>query len=163
MGTVIIKLLNEHYKTEKDMERLLRYVAAKGKNKQKELLLQSSGKGVSFNPEKATKQMKAVQRAYGKTSGRRLYHLVVSFPKAIRNKEAVTNAAECIAEMLFEDYQVFYGIHASTDNLHVHYAINTVSYATGKKWHQNKKELAEMKEIIFQLIRHSGLHVDGFI
>lgn len=154
---------NEHYQTEQDMERLLRYVAAKGNNEHKEILLKSAGKGTSAKLSKAAKQMLAVQKAYGKTDGRRMYHLIVSYPKNMKKKDAVINATERIAEMLFQDYQVFYGIHTSTAHWHAHYAINAVSYTTGKKWHQNKKEFAEMKEIIFRLIRHSGLHVDGFI
>lgn len=30
-------------------------------------------------------------------------------------------------------------------NKHIHFAINAVSYKTGKKWHKSKVELAELK------------------
>lgn len=148
MGTIVVKLKNEHYEKENDMKRLLSYIAGEGKNKKKEKLLQSGGKGVSLNPEKAARQMQAVQRAYGKECKRRTYQLIVSFPEEVREKEAVINAAGGIADMLFEDYQVFYGIHISKNNWHVHYAINAVSYMTGKKWHQNKEEFRKMKQQI---------------
>lgn len=92
--------------------------------------------------------MQAVQRHYGKDCRRRMYHLVVSFPDDVREKEDVINAARDIADMLYESYQVFYGIHISKNNWHIHYAINVVSYKTGKKWHQSKKEFKEMKEKI---------------
>lgn len=151
MGSIIINLKNEHYEKEKDMKQLLCYIVAKGKNKDKEKILQSGGKGVSFKPEKAARQMQAVQRAYGKDFKRRMYHLVVSFPKDVREKETVINAAGDIADMLFEDHQVFYGIHISKKNWHIHYAINAVSYKTGKKWHQNKGEFDEMKHQIYDI------------
>ena len=57
MESVIIKLTNEHFEKENDMKRLLNYIAAKGKNKQTENLLQINGKGVSLKPEKAAKQI----------------------------------------------------------------------------------------------------------
>lgn len=148
MEAVIIKLSTEHYKTKKDMERLLKYIAAKGSNGQRETLLKNGGKGVSSSPAKAAKQMQAVQRAYGKESKRRMYHLIVSFPENMKEETAITDAAANIANMLFENYQVFYGIHAATDNWHIHFAINAVNYKTGKKWHQTKKELTIMKKLI---------------
>ena len=70
----------------------------------------------------------------------------------MREKKAVKNAARDIADMLFESYQVFYAIHISKNNWHIHYAINAVSYKTGMKWHQNRKELAEMKRQICKLV-----------
>lgn len=149
MESVIIKLTNEHFEKENDMKRLFNYIAAKGKNKQTENLLQINGKGVSPKPEKAAKQMQAVQRAYGKENKRRMYHLIVSFTEGMKDEETIINAAESIADMLFEKYQVFYGIHISKDNWHIHYGINAVSYKTGKKWHQSKGEFGKMKQLIY--------------
>lgn len=151
MGSVVVKLLDEHYQMESDMEGLLKYIAAEGNNGRGEILLKSRGKGVSSKPVKAARQMQAVQRAYGKEGKRRMYHLVVSYPKDMKKKAVILRAAEEIADMLFENYQVFYGIHTSTENWHIHYAVNAVNYNTGKKWHQSKKELGEMKEKICRL------------
>lgn len=152
MGSVVVKMKDEYYETENDMKRLLQYIAAEGSNKKEEILLKSRGKGVSSKPVKAARQMQAVQKIYGKASKRRMYHLVVSYPEDMKKKAVILHAAEEIADMLFENYQVFYGIHTSTENWHIHFAINAVSYQTGKKWHQNKEELAEMKGQICKLI-----------
>lgn len=142
----------EYYGTEHDMKRLLQYIGAEGSNRQKEILLKSRGKGVSSKPVKAVRQMQAVQRIYGKGNKRRMYHLVVSYPEDMKKEAVILHAAEKIADMLFENYQVFYGIHTSTENWHIHFGINAVSYQTGKKWHQNEKELAEMKRQICKIV-----------
>ena len=81
METVVVKINNEYYETEKDMKNLLQYIAAEGSNRNEEILLTRKGKGVSSKPLKAAKQMQAVQSHYGKDQQRRMYHLIVSFPK----------------------------------------------------------------------------------
>lgn len=96
-------------------------------------MLLYKGKGVSHKAHKATKQMIGLQKIYGKTTGRRIYQLIVSFPNDMRNKDAIKMAAEGIADMLYVNFQVFYGIHISKENWHIHYAINAVSYNTGRK------------------------------
>ena len=97
---------------------------------------------------KATKAISKVQRKYGKANKRRLYQLVVSFPKEIDDANYVKLVAENIANLLFDKHQIYYGVHEDTDNLHIHFAINAVSYVDGRKWHQNKKEFEEMKKKI---------------
>ena len=34
----------------------------------------------------------------------------------------------------YSDYQSVYGLHTDTDHLHLHFAVNTVSYKTGKMY-----------------------------
>ncbi len=163
MGAVVVKMKDEHYGTENDMVSLLQYIAAEGSNRKKEIVLKSRGKGVSSKPVKAAGQMQAVQRIYGKESKRRMYHLIVSYPEDMKEKAAILHAAEQIADMLFENHQVFYGIHTSTENWHIHYAINAVSYNMGKKWHQSKNEFKEMKEKICRLAEDNSLCVQKLI
>ena len=112
-------------------------------------MLKCRGRGVSSKASKAVGQMIAVQKAFGKADKRRMYQLIVSFEGNMRDADVIQQAADAIADMLFEEYQVFYGIHISTDNWHIHYAINAVSYKTGKKWHQSKREFEEMKRRIY--------------
>lgn len=157
MEDVVIKISNEHYESDSDMENAIKYFAAEGKNAGKEKLLKCRGRGVSSKASKAADQMIAVQKAFGKAAKRRMYQLIVSFPEDMRNAVVIQLAADAIADMLFEEHQVFYGIHTSTDNWHIHYAINAVSYMTGRKWHQSKKEFAEMKEKMRRIIKKNGL------
>lgn len=152
MENVTVMVLNKHYESKKDMTQAIKYMAAEGRNMGKEKLLGCRGRGVSSKPEKAAFQMTAVQEAYARAGKRRMYHMIVSFPENVRDADAIQQAADAIANMLFEKYQVFYGIHSSTDNWHIHFAINAVSYLNGEKWHKNKNEFKEMKGRIYQLI-----------
>lgn len=148
MEKLVVKMNDEFYEKDSDMENLIKYIAGEGKNREKEIVLVRRGKGVSNKTGKAVAQMIAVQKAYGKNEKRRLYQLIVIFSKDMHDENIIKESAKRIAEMLFEDYQVFYGIHVSKEHWHVHYAINAVSYRTGMKWHQNKEELEKMKEKI---------------
>lgn len=152
MEKLIIKMVDKHYETEKDIRNVIKYIAGEGKNENTQIILRKKGKGVSKNVSKAASQIIAVQKALGKDHDRRLYHMIVSFPKDMHNKKLIKNAAEDIADMLFEAYQVYYGIHISKEHWHIHFAINAVSYMTKKKWHQNADELAEMKIQIHDLV-----------
>jgi hypothetical protein len=150
MGPVI-KIINRHCSGDDDISRLLKYTVGKGRNENKEKVLFCNGKGVSKDPDKAVKQMIQVQKYYNKDKRRRMYHMVVSFPEYIRSEYVIKRWAESIAEMLFERYQVYYGIHTSTYNWHIHFAFNAVSYIDGKKWHQSKKDMWELKKSIREI------------
>lgn len=154
MEKLIIKMVDEHYETDSDIRNVMKYIAGEGKNAYREEVLKKRGKGVSKNASKAAQQMIAVQKSLGKDHGRRLYQMIVSLPKDVHDKKLIKNMAEEIADMLFEKYQVYYGIHTSKENWHIHFAINAVSHENGKKWHQNKGELAEMKVRIYDLVRY---------
>lgn len=152
MGRLTIKMIREFYKSDSDIENLIKYIAAQGTNMYKEKLLCCKGRGVSSNVKKVSDQMIAVQKAFGKNNKRRIYHLIVSFPPDLHDKKLIKKAADEIASMLYEDYQVFYGIHTSKSSWHIHYAINAVSYKTGRKWHKSRDELEIMKEKIEEIV-----------
>lgn len=158
MEKPIIKLGDNHYESDKDIVNLLKYIAGKGKNKGTEIVLCQNGRGVSKKVEEAAEEMIIVQEAYRKAKKRRMYQLIVSLPKNIHNKNVIIKIAREISDMLYENYQIFYGIHISKENWHIHYAINAVSYQTGKKWHQNKKEFDKMKREIIKVVeRHTNM------
>ena len=123
-----------------DIMNLMKYIAGKGSNEGKEQILYIGARGLSLDCEAAAEQIICMQEALRKDQDSRAIHLVISFPESMRNKKLIIQFAKEIAAMLWKDYQVFYGIHGSTDNKHIHLAINTVSYVNGKKWHVNKEE-----------------------
>ncbi len=143
MGTLVIKMENVHYGTDKDIYNLIAYIAGKGKNDGKEKTVSVYGRGISNNYKKAPRQMIKIQKLYGKDQKRRCYHMVVSFDVGVNDRNLVILAADAVASMIFEEmhHQVFYGVHTSTGHLHIHFAINAVNYKSGKKWHQNKCEI----------------------
>lgn len=154
MGKLIIKMNENHYPQDKDIKRLIAYIDGEGRNGDEQKILYTGANGVKRDCREAAKQFIQVQRALGKTSGRRAYHMVVSFEENLVNPDIVMQASKAIGEEIFQNYQVFFGIHASTDNLHTHFAINAVSYVDGNKWHTNKPELQEFKEDILELVNN---------
>lgn len=155
MEQLIIKIIDKYCPNDKDIRNLLQYIIGKGSNKNKERVQFISARGLSFNHEKAASQLIAIQRILKKDVGRRVYHMVVSFPKDFDDYKVVVLIAHSIAAMLFQDYHTFYGIHTSTDNLHIHFAFNAVSYRTGKKWHNTIKELIDFKEQILNIVNNT--------
>lgn len=143
MEKYIVKISEKYPKNDASVKQLLTYIAGEGSNKENENAISVSGHGVSNNYEEASEQMIKIQRLYEKDRGRRGYHMIVSFEKTMTDKNFVRLAADQIARMIFEEmhYQIFYGIHTSTDNLHIHFAFNAVNYKSGKKFHQKIDEL----------------------
>lgn len=85
MENAVIKMVDEHYESASDMEKVIMYIAGRGKNAGKEKLLKCRGRGVSSKAAKVPGQMAAVQKAFGKAEKRRMYHMVVSFPEDMRD------------------------------------------------------------------------------
>ena len=79
--------------------------------------------------------------------------MVVSFPVGFSCPYSfIVEVADSIGQDYLQDYQTYYAVHDSTDNLHIHFAINAVSYKTGKKWHKSKRELLQLRQDILNII-----------
>ena len=146
MESIVIKMHDQYYQKDSDIKKLIRYIA--GETEKKEKTRYCNGRGLPCNCKKASKAIIEVQKGYRKDSQRRIYHLFVSFPDYVTDANYVKLVAESIADMLYEKHQIYYGVHEDTDNLHIHFAINAVSYVDGRKWHQSKKEFEKMKKEI---------------
>ena len=152
MEQPVITIFNKHYSKDSDIQNLLAYIAGNGREKNKQKVAYTGAAGIKRKHEKAAMQIIKTQEAFGKNKKRRIYHMVVSFPEDEKNIQFVKQAARAVASEIFRRYQVFYGVHTSTENLHIHFAINAVSYIDGKKWHMSKSELREFKYCLVQLI-----------
>ena len=143
MGQLVINISpKKHYPQNKDIRQLLTYVAGHSKTK-KFKAAYSNGYGVSADYKKAYQQIIKVQKYYKKDSKRRMYHMVISFPSQYKcDLPCTIKIAKVIAKNIFKDYQIFYGIHTDTNNLH----------RTGKKFHTSKADLAQMRADILNLV-----------
>lgn len=147
MGKITVKILkDEHYSEDEDIKNLIMYISGKGSNKGKEHAYVDAN-GLRCDAEMAAMQIIGMQELLGKVSKRRAYHMIVSFTKGVK-LNSVISASKHIGEMLFREkgFQCYYGVHTSTDFLHIHYCINAISYMNGKKWHTNRKEFWEFNE-----------------
>lgn len=88
----------------------------------------------------ATNEMVQVKEFFGKMDGRVAVHGVISLDEEESDEQ---NAGKLmllldeVMEKVFPEHQVVYAVHTNTENLHVHFVINTVGL-NGKKIHMDK-------------------------
>lgn len=150
MEQLILKIVDKFYERDCDMYQLIGYIIRNKKTLDR--VRYWNCRGVERSAEKAVSQMIAVQEFFGKANKRRIYHCIISFPKEVDDSNLIKLAAEDIADYIFEKYQVVYGIHEDTEHLHIHLAINAVSYRDGKKFHISNGEICELRAQIAERI-----------
>lgn len=96
----------------------------------------------------AERQIKAVKKFYNKLDGRQMYHYILSFPDSVQNPQKIYKIGMEIMHTFFNDYQTVFAVHEDTDNLHIHFVFNSVSYVTGKKWCHRHQEFYRLKEAV---------------
>lgn len=117
------------------------------------------GVGCYLHPDQIIKQLLAVQQVYGISSrkGRRMYHEVF-----ILNDEEWINkninmemfALECCQIYFQNGHQVVCAIHYDDKGkLHIHFAINTINYINGKKFHTSMKDVKLRGEIFNEILK----------
>lgn len=114
------------------VDKLINYVANADKTDEKALVSY-----IGCKPGSAAQQMMATKRHYQKTDGVQAYHIIQSFrPDEITPELAHELGNRFIKEYL-DGYEVVLGTHIDKDHIHNHIAFNSVSDATGKKYHSS--------------------------
>lgn len=165
MGNVVINV-KARYTDDASVKNVVKYIVGKGKNRDEQNVEYIGVRGLSRDYKMATKEIIKTQEVLKKAKGRRVYHLVVSFPCECKNLQMIKEAAKEVSNIIFREHQVIYAIHTSTDNYHIHFVINSVNYHTGKKWHKNKTEftayIKEMKMIVDRIVeKYYGIGLTG--
>ena len=122
-----------------------------------------TGINCSSDPQEAIRDWQMTKLAYKKTDGRSAIHLVQSFPAGeVTAEEAHKLAIEYVKKCpKFDGFEIIIATHTDqkNGNTHNHIAWNSVNAETGKKWHLDPEELAELKEINNQICIEHGLSV----
>ncbi len=148
MGTAKLVLpdKNKYYKNPRSIARLVNYILAKGKTytkdgetKEKVRYFDSNCVDIK-NPLKGINQIKKIKEFYKNTDGRLMYHYILSFDESVKDPEKVYKIGLDIMFSFFNEHQTIFAVHEDTDNLHIHFVFNSVSYTTGKKWCLKDKE-----------------------
>ena len=147
-----------NYMNEDAVEKVIRYITRIRPNEDRaDELIAWSGMGVGCyaSPELVIEQFCAVQEVYGikAKGGRRIYHEVLGireeeFERMWRDYGLVYQiAAECAQRYYSRGHQVVFAIHhapkdSQTGNsgVHIHFAVNTVNFMTGRRWHSYFRE-----------------------
>lgn len=63
---------------------------------------------------------------------------------------------------MFKDYEVVVATHQNTNHIHNHFIINSVSCKDGKKYNNNRTNLAKLRQISDSICAEYGLSVFGY-
>ena len=115
--------------------------------------------GVNCSPETALEEFQFVKRQFHKEDGRMYYHIIQSFsPDDELTPETAHEIGLRFAEA-FPGYQILVATHVNTGAIHNHLIMNSVSFEDGRKFHQTRDEMLEVKEYSNQLCLEYGLSV----
>ncbi len=113
--------------------------------------------GCNYDSSKSiTKDMLDVQKCFNKKKGKRINHFTVCFSPAeeeILQIDDYLTIGYKIASFFPNEYQIFFALHENTDNMHIHFAMNPVSFVTGKKFHWQKKDSHALKCRVEEILR----------
>lgn len=94
----------------------------------------------------ATDEMMQVKEFHNKLSGRVALHGIVSLPVGESGKEnagKLMMLVDDLLEEIFPDHQAIYAVHTNTENLHVHFVVNTVAL-NGRKIHMDHNFMSKV-------------------
>ncbi len=115
--------------------------------------------GVNCCPESALDEFRFVKQRFHKKDGRSYYHIVQSFsPDDDLTPETAHEIGLKFADY-FPGFQVLVATHTNTSAIHNHLIMNSVNCENGKKFHQSRDEMLQVKEYSNQLCREYGLSV----
>ena len=136
----VFKMIDESYKEMEALENLINYAVKE--EHCKEGVYGAQGL-LKRNPEEMLQQMYDTKHAFHKTGGRQAKHFILSFSK---EEEEFIGLDEALAigytvAGYFPKWQIVFGVHTNTDNLHIHFVMNTVSFEDGLKFNMGFSEL----------------------
>lgn len=136
-------MMNKPYRDDSAVTDVLEYISRGGYG-------YSGGYGV--DPRCAAEQMLLVKSLWGKNQGRQIRHFILSFHKEEHiSYEQIMRIGFDICRY-YADYQSVYGLHTDTDYLHLHFAVNTVSYRTGKMYAEGLSDWHRLRGYIQGLL-----------
>lgn len=150
-----------------DVRNEISYIWREGKNKDREKELEARGAwgAPQWMGAKGVVQSFEAVRALYKRKGfvRYLDHEIYQFSgdelDGIREKGTdLGDVARRMAEDIYQEgYQVAYAVHNKTDteNVHVHFAVNTVNYRTWGKRHENMAETSRWQRVFRQIVEEA--------
>ena len=124
--------------------------------------------GIAVNVSHAINEMSMLSTYYGQNQGIRLRHMTLSFERrelgrARKNAFAAAyHLAYPIAQYYGRAYQIIYAVHEQSGNdpnIHIHFAMNTTNYRTGRKYDGTKKDLYGFLQHINTILEPFQTHV----
>lgn len=115
--------------------------------------------GIAVNPAYAAYEMQCLTAAYHKDYGGHLRHMILTFtPQEVNSPDIAHAIAHEVASYYGQRFQITWGVHENTGNLHVHFAMNRVSYQNGKKYEGQKEDYYTFQDHVKAILRAYGIH-----
>lgn len=116
--------------------------------------------GVNCDPATARDEMLIAKEQWQDESEIVCYHGYQSFKQGELTPEVAHEVGVKLAEKMWGDrFQVIVATHLNTDCLHNHFVVNSISFADGKHYHDNKKNLRLLRKRSDELCREYALSV----
>jgi len=103
--------------------------------------------------------MKDTKEYYCKNDGVLAYHGYQSFKEGEVTPDIAHEIGIKFVSEMFKDYEVVVATHQNTNHIHNHFIINSVSFKNGKKYNNNRTNLAKLRNISDSLCAEYGLFV----
>lgn len=103
--------------------------------------------------------MKDTKDYYNKNDGVLAYHGYQSFKEGEVTADVAHEIGVKFVEEMFKDYEVVVATHQNTNHIHNHFIINSVSFKTGKKYNNNRTNLAKLRYVSDALCAEYGLSI----
>ena len=101
--------------------------------------------------------MKDTKDYYHKNDGILGFHAYQSFKEGEVTPEIAHEIGVKLAKEMFNDYEVVVATHLNTNHIHNHFIINSVSRIDGKKYNNNRTNLAKLRHISDSICEEYGL------
>lgn len=153
------------YKEKKDVKDLIKYITGHSIiEKHQKTVRYTGGYGVhTCDPVLCYNDMYIIKKIYKKTTSknRSIYHFVISFSEYIEDANTVKLISIDICHHFYEQgFQCMYGVHEDTENLHIHIAVNSTNFKTGRQMHLKYNELNNiitgLKKLAYNILKENG-------
>lgn len=179
---MLMMMRQGNYTNRDAVENVIRYITRTRRNEDRrnELIAWGGyGVGCYATPELIIEQFECVQNVYGMgiRGGRRMFHETLNIRKEEfewleRDYGTIYRIAMKCAEYYYSvGHQVVFAVHYTENEwgvnkgVHIHFAVNSVNFQTGNKWHTNRRESYKREEnfnLIIRSFMKEGYHVPLF-
>lgn len=116
--------------------------------------------GINCNPPTSFKEMISTKKRYGKMDGIQGFHAVQSFkPGEVTPSQAHQIAVELAQRLWGSRFEVVVATHLDKNHPHSHFVINSVSFADGKRYYDNKETYKKFRQQSDIICQQYGLNV----
>lgn len=151
----LIDYINNPEKTTTTIDALFDYTVDEKKTHDKLYV-----SGINCSPETASEEWLVVKNQWNKLDGYIAWHGIQSFKPGETDPNTAHRIGLEFANRMWGDrFQVVVTTHLDKEHLHNHFAINSVSFVDGKKFHRDNKHYREMKNTNDEICLAHGLDV----